>query len=236
MAFRPTALQIIGKLLKAIIYSMIAAMCGFLVWRVFFSTIPPRSMTRLSVNETLAEAYGTYGDSLEMFRQKQTNITRADRNYGYFTIVDYVIIPDAKQVQVLLRYNKSMAQHVYEDFGLEQIPDIKSQLFDLTIVRTDDLTPVDLTDNEDSDYLSETRYKASSSAIDTTLLYVYCRVVFENVEADGAVGLFLDIYYNAFTDYEATSYGTLCLYDSTAENVPVKLSSADRAALRKAAE
>jgi hypothetical protein len=61
MAYRPTALTIIGRLIKALIYSFIALLVGFIVWRVYFSTIPPKGITRLSVNDALAGAFEKRG-------------------------------------------------------------------------------------------------------------------------------------------------------------------------------
>lgn len=231
MAYRPTALQITGRLIKTLLYLFIALLVAFIIWRVYFSTIPPKGITRLSVNNALTNAYEKSGDDLKMFSQKQIDTIEINERNGSFTIVDYVIIPEAGQVQVLLRYNKSMAKHLYNDFGLETIPDSTSDLFDFSLVKTIDMTPGDDTDNNDAEFLEKVRYTSSAVTSDTTSIYNYCRVVFDDVSVSDAVGLFFDIYYIGKTDYDTTAYGTLCLFSETYENVPVPLASADKKAL-----
>ncbi len=234
MAKRPSALQIIGRIIKTMIYSVIAMMCGFLLWRIFFSTMLPREMRQLLPNQTLAAAYAEHGDSLVLFTQNQNQTTSTDENYGYFSVVDCVIIPEAHQVQLVLRYNNSTLKNLTEDFGLSSLPDRKGDYFDLTLIKTTDLTPDDTTDNLDPDFLEKTRYTPSQVTRANTLLYSYRRVVFDNVDVGDAVGLFFDIYYNEKIDYYQRSYGTLCLYDGTAANIPVALSPSEKSALRAA--
>jgi hypothetical protein len=223
-----------GRLIKALIYSFIALLVGFIVWRVYFSTIPPKGITRLSVNDALAGAFEKRGGDLELFRQEQPGTTQTKENYGYFTVVDYVIIPEAGQVQVLIRYNKSMPRHVYEDFELDRIPEATPELFDFTLVKTVDLTPDDKKDNNDPDFLDEVRLTPTTIISDTTILYNYRRVVFDDVYTVDAVGLFLDIYYVGRADYDTSPYGIICLYSETSENIPVPLDTADKKALEAA--
>ncbi len=231
MAYRPTSLQIIGRLIKTLLYSLIGLLVAFIFWRVYFSTIPPKGISQLSVNDALANAYEKSGGDLEMFSQNQIDTIEINEENGSFTVVDYVIIPEAGQVQVLLRYNKSMAKHLYNDFDLDAIPESTSDLLDFTLVKTTDLTPGDDSDNNDADFLDKVRYTSSAVTSDTTSIYNYRRVVFDDVSVSDAVGLFFDIYYIGKTDYDTTAYGTFCLFSETYENVPVPLSSADKKAL-----
>ena len=97
MATKPTPLKIVGGIIKALFYTLIAAMAALLIWRVYFSTNVPKSIDRVIVTDALAEAYAEQGENLEIFTQSQASITRAEENYGYFSVVDFIIIPEAKE-------------------------------------------------------------------------------------------------------------------------------------------
>lgn len=215
MAYRPSAGKIIGNIIKAFLYSIIALIVIFFVWRIWFSTNIPSNVEQLVVTDSLTEAYNKSGGELYGFDQDQYTITRADENYGYFSIEDYVIIPEARQVQIIFRYNNNTIKKIAEKYGLGEITDRETQLFEVTLVKTEDMTPDISTDNYDESKLIKTRYHASEVVEAHTLLYNYYRIVFEDVDIDEETfGLFADIYYvGAVNNYEQTADGTLCLYD-----------------------
>ena len=86
--------KIIKKVVVGIFSLAVFAVITFLLWRVF-SSGDPRSMKVIHVNDDLYEAYDADGEDLYMFKQEQRSITSGDSNYGYFSITDYKIIPDA---------------------------------------------------------------------------------------------------------------------------------------------
>lgn len=228
MAYKPGPLKIIGWIIKAILYMIIVFVFSLLIWRIWFSTRIPDKITDFTVTDSLKTAFAEAGNSAEglgMFNQSQASITRGEKNAGYFSVEDYVIIPGADQVQLIFRYNNSTLEHLAEDFGLDGVPDRTLELFDLTLVKTTDLTPDDKSDNTNRDSLRETRYTASYTVSDTTLLYNYRRVVFEGVTLEeDDIGLFFDIYYAKKIDYSSLPYGALCLYDREMENEPYEIS------------
>ena len=156
-----------------------------------------------------------YGGELYGFDQDQYTITRAKDNYGYFSIEDFVIIPEARQVQIIFRYNNNTIKKIAEKYNLGEITDRTQELFEVTLVKTEDMTPDISTDNYDESKLIKTRYHASQVIEAQTMLYNYRRIVFENVDIDeNTFGLFADIYYvGAINNYEQKAEGTLCLYD-----------------------
>ncbi len=238
MAYRPGPLRIIGWIIKGIFGLLIAFIIGLLLWRMFISTKVPEKISAFIVTQPLKDAVSASEEGvegLEMYDQDQASITRGETNAGYFSVVDYVIIPEAHQVQLILRYNNSTLEHVATDFKLSEAPSRDSDVFDITLVKTTDLTPDNEDDNIDKSNLSETRYYPAEVVSDTTLLYNYRRVVFEGVdiEADD-VGLFVDLYYIERLDYSALPYGALCLYDRQMERIPYNLSSANRRLLESA--
>lgn len=226
--------RIIGFVLKTLFTLLIAGICGILVWRVFFSTNIPDSVNSLLPNATLHSAYESNGEALTLRYQEQASITRAESNAGYFSVVSCVFIPEANQVQLIFRYNNSTVQHLAEDYGLEQVPSKSEHLFDVSLVRTTDLTPSDRSDNLDSSTLSQQRIFPTQSVRDETLLYTYYRYVFDGVQVEEVTdGIYVDIYYVGDADYTLPAYGTLCIYSYDEDWLTYKPSAADRRAMRQ---
>lgn len=222
----------VGVAFRLIVTLLVFAVVGIVVWRVFFSTKIPKSVRYLQKNEVLSAAYAESGGELTFRRQEQASITRGEKNNGYFSVVDCVFIPEAAQVQIVFRYNNSTIRHLAADYELERIPDKADELFDVTLVRTTDLTPGDQSDNGDQSTLKTERIHATSAIRAETSLYTFYRLVFDGVEiAVDTDGIFADVYYLGALDYDATPYGTLCLYASGDKWLDRPLSSGDRAAL-----
>lgn len=229
---RPRAPRLFKGILKGLFVLLIMTINALILWRIF-SSGDPASMKKLTVNDSLTQAYAEHGDALVLRHQNQATVTRAENNYGYFSVTRCVFIPEAKQVQLVFRYNNSTLNHLKEDYGLEGTIDRDDTFYDLTLVRTTDLTPDDSDDNLDPEKLSETRFHPSSVTRDSTLLYTYFRYTFEGVElSENDLGVFADVYYLGDLDYGKAPYGALCLYDSEMEWIPDSLTSADRKALK----
>lgn len=217
--------KIIKYTLKTLFWLFIVAVNAIILWRVFFSG-DPSGIKELTVNEKLADAYEENGE-LTLVRQKQRTIT----SNGLFSVTDAVFIPEAKQVQIVVRYNNSTLRRLKEDFSLDKIPDRENDVFDVTIVKTIDLTPENKEDNDDENALREERFKPSEVRKEYKKLYSYRRFVFDDVTYDDAVGMFVDIYYDGACDYDETPYGALCIYDAEADVTESTLGKSDRRAL-----
>ncbi|MBO5939390.1 MAG: hypothetical protein J6Q82_07875 [Clostridia bacterium] len=202
-------------------------------------------MEGLTLNDKVVVAYEEEGDKLSMFNQNLDMITRAKHNYGYFAVTDSVFIPSANQIQITFRYNNSTIEHLAEDKGLSEVPSRESELFDVTLLLATDLTPDNTEDNlgNDPESVKLTRVHASSVTSETQNLYNYRRLIFdldeigvsmeELLERGELLAVYTDIYYIEEVNYDETTYGTLCIYDHLAKCYDVKLSGADRRAIRK---
>jgi hypothetical protein len=194
----------------------------------------PEQVKYLMGNEALYEAYKKHGDDLVLQYQNQDTITLAPHNRGYFSVTQYVFIPEAKQVQLVFRYNNSTIKHLAEDKGLAAVPDKSEELFDVTLVTTTDLTPDNREDNANTDVLEMKRYTPSAATRAETSLYTYYRFVFDNIEiTPEMLYVFADVYYEGDLNYEEPAYGTLCLYDDESPWVTYKLSRTERKMLSK---
>ncbi len=213
--------------LKVLFYLFVIIVNAIMLWRVFFSGDPAK-IKRLTVNDDLRTAYED--GELLLETQEQRTLT----SNGLFAVRECVFIPEANQIQIVVRYNNSTLRQLAQDYGLESVPEKTEELFDVSIVKTIDKTPLDITDNTDPEMLEEERYHPSGKPDEAyKRLYSYRRYVFENVTYDEAVGMFVDIYYKGDADYDETPYGALCIYEEGAPMEEVKLSRADKKELKK---
>ncbi|MBQ8341242.1 MAG: hypothetical protein IJY22_02555 [Clostridia bacterium] len=209
------ALWITLWVLRGLGVAVVFSVCALVIWRSFISNIPPSAMDELQPNRPLAEAFDTHGEALVTFYQEEGTMTRGEHNYGYFGVTRAVFVPEAGQLQVVVRYNNSTLTAIQNDKGLEQKPPKGEKILDVTLLKVVDLTPEDTSDNLDgSPNLGKVRLQPTGEPlIETTLLYTYCLYTFDGVTLDdGTIAAFADIYYLGDVDYNAEPYGTLRVY------------------------
>ena len=211
---RSRAPRIIGRILKLLGVLLVLFVTCLMGWRVCASE-DYEITNGLSANESLRAAYAEHGEDLILQYQKQPSITRDENSYGYFSVVECVFIPQANQVQLVVRYNNSTLKHLKEDYGLTEIPDRTADHYDVTLT---------LTSNGDDGQLTKQRIHATGEPIrENTLLYTYRRYTFDNVMlTNDTIGVFVDLYYNQDIRYEEESYGRLLIYDQTSPWITYK--------------
>ncbi len=225
---RLTPWRIIKWVTRVLFLTLVACIVIFLGWRAVSHNTDPEEMTALVADEALTKAYATYGKELELYTQEQGTYTRAERNNGYFFIRQAVVIPQAEQIQILFRYNNSTIKALTEDYGLAQMPDRSEHLYDLSIAVKKDLTPDIYDDFDEEGCYTIERYHPSQEISGTRNLYNYRKAVFNDIVIDETtLGVFVDIYYVGDIDYSQPAYGTLCIWDFTSEDLPVRLTQKD---------
>ena len=236
-------LRIVKTILRYTISTLGFAICGILIWRVFWSG-DPKEVSTLLVNDRTAAAYAAHGDNWTAYNQSQQSLTRAEyegeagvdhkflnkNNYGYFGVTQSVIIEEAKQVQLTFRYNNSTVKYLKNDYSLSEMPSLDDHLYDVTL-----LLAVDLTPDDDSDNLEDVLNPESVALIrvqpdkDMTIrtrknLYNYYRLVFdlpEDIATAHILAIYVDVYYvgdivyleEDFDVYKDEPYGSLCIYE-----------------------
>lgn len=238
------AIKRFGAVIKFLFVCLILTVFIFMVWRIS-STGTPKELKALVPNDSLREAYSQSGGDLYIFEQKYDEITRADRNSGYFAVPEAVFIPEANQAQIIFRYNNSTIRALAADYGLDTVPDREEELYDVSLVFYIDLTPEDTSDNDDVDSagLKKVRVLPSEQKSERTSIYNFYRYTFDfdNAEEeinmqelmdDGTlIAIHAEFYYKGDLDYGKTPYGALSLYYHQRSNYDVKLSSKDKKAL-----
>ena len=233
---------------KFLVLVVVLLVVGIFLWRFNVSRVPSE-LIPLSPNDALSEAYAEKGDSLALLVQEQNTTTRAEKNYGYFTVCDAVFVPEIDQLQVLIRYNDSTLEATEKDYGLAQgTLDPERDWYDVTLLVMNDKTPENAEDNLLKD-LGEHRDAIGFSRIQPTEvshsmhsgLHSYRRLIFDGVDVtDAAVlAVFLDFYFKEdvpyaeqdFDVYTEEAYGALCLYAYTEETATRELTKKDIAAI-----
>ncbi len=223
------ALRITGTVFKVLCGIIIVGVTGILLLRMFTSG-DPRSMKTIIPNQNLKQAYDEYGEELDIFYQKQDNITRAKHNKGYFSVTRAHFITEAEQLQLVFRYNQSTLKKVAADKELAEIPSRDEDLFDVSVVVAYDLTPEDTSDNlrNDPEGVRLERYFPSTSVKDQKNLYNYTKYVFDGIVVDDSVlAVYVDIYYKEGLNYSQEPYGTLCVYDYISRKLEYSLTKDD---------
>ncbi len=236
------------KIIIAVVSLFVAAIIALLGWRVLFSDSIPKDMLTLTPTDALCEAYSRSGEDLYMFKQKQINITRGEKNNGYFSISDYVIIPDANEIQVLFRYNTSTLKRTAEDYSLDAIPSRDEiEVYKVSVLLAIDITPENKDDNlgNNSESVKFVRCNGEVVSADKKNMYNYRRIVFtlDDAEADIKkliddkllLAVYADISYVGNQNVDNPD-GTLCLYDHLSADVRVELEKNDVKALQSKAK
>ncbi len=233
--------KIIKRVVIALFSILVAGVICLIAWRIL-SSGDPKSMKGVWVNDAVAEVYAQRGESMELFRQEQRSVTSAKNNYGYFSVTSNVIIPEANQIQTVIRYNTSTLKYTAEDFELEEIPSRYDDVYDVTLLLAIDLTPDVEEDNlgNDEESVRFVRVKGEQVKSDTKNMYNYRRMVFdvgaaeidlkELIDSGLLLAVYIDFCYNGQINYDEP-YGTLCLYDFASANKPVELTRSDIKAL-----
>ncbi len=220
--------DVIKAFFRFLVVVVIGAVFAVLLWRIITSTVP-KELREISPNDILNAAYEEKGEALLLYEQEQNSITRGENNYGYFTSCGALFIPEAKQVQLLIRYNDSTLKGTKKDYALAHELDPEEDWYDVTLVLATDLTPENSEDNitEKTDPASVRLDRVKPTYVSERVhkgLYSYRRLVFDNVEmTDELLAIFADFYFVEdikyedadFDIYTVEPYGALCLYAYT---------------------
>ncbi len=238
------ALRIIKGIFALLFSLLVIFIVGFFIWRIATSNTP-KSMENIYPTDKLCELYDSQGEDMRVFRQEQRTITSGEQNSGYFAITDYMIIPDANQIQIVFRYNNSTLRYTAEDYGLDSVPSREDDCYDVTLLASVDLTPENKDDNlgNDEESVRFVRCHGTLVGSEQKNLYNFRRYIFDFDSAeldldslldDGLLlAIYADIYYTGDIDYAKQPYGSLCLYDYISPDIAVELDKKDFEALEK---
>jgi hypothetical protein len=239
---------IIKGFFKLMLLTVILLVVGIFLWR-FATSAPPDELMVISPNERLAEAYAD--GELKLVTQEQNTITRTEANYGYFSVADVVFIPEAEQLQILVKYNDSTLKALKTDYpddfahlGKKEYPDSSADWYDVSVVLARDITPDNKEDNLGSDKGAVELVRIKPTEVTESVhvgRYSYRRMVFDGVSLDSlTLAVYADFFYvgdlayerEGFDIYTDRAYGTLCLYAYADKTLDVELSESDIEAIK----
>jgi hypothetical protein len=226
---------LLGKILGWIGRILVFGIIALVLWRVLFSGHIPAKMKTLIVNENTYATYLDEGNKLTMYTQPQEQVIMEGDSAGYFWVCRAVFIPEADQVQILVRYNNSTLTRLAEDFELDRTLERSEDILDVTLVITVDSDPT----NDTTTDRQKVRIQPSGEPIrDTTMMYNYRLLVFDGVTFDPAstINLSIEFYLEGFVDYDAHPLGSLVIYEPQYGTEPYALTLRDKRAIKQYAK
>ena len=210
----------------------------------------PDEFRNIYVNDALADVYASENGDEKFIYQALTKYNTDKDTYGFFSTANVLLVPEAGQVQIIIKYNVSTLESVAEKYNLSVAIDRnRTDTFEYSLVVKSALEPIVERSEEDSetvDYNDESNYKLERIyPVKTEFLtagrYNYVRCVFEGVDINDVttLGVFCDINYKDDIKYEQTdddgkplgSYASVCVYNYSFKDKIYKLTDADIEAL-----
>ena len=228
MARTRTAKRMTRKILRSIFVLFVALVNGILLFRVFTAG-DPASMKTLGVDADTVAAYEralAEGRELEVYYQYYDEmaapVTGTERHV-YFTLTRTRFLPDAEQVQIVLRYNNAMLENLAADYDLPAIPARDEQVFRIALA-------VHYADGRE--VLCR---EADEVRSETKLNYNYRQCFFNDLTIDESVGeVRVLIFYGTDSDTEEAAYCSFLIYDKESHNLAYELTRQDERALKSA--
>ena len=156
--------------------------------RLFTFNHYPKTMRTLYFNDTLTEYYGAMDGNIEVLTQ-ELRAPYDDANHSNFFVGKLMLIPEIDQIQMCLRFNKSLGQALLENYGIENFDPNNEMQFTFRLWRDgDDTNP----DGYEIGVLTVAEWESYA-------MYRYCKLVFDDVDLgldseDGVEWIRLEIF------------------------------------------
>lgn len=211
-----------GKIAKITFKTVILAISffiyAFFVFRLCSTQDAPESVSAIVWNDTARAAYLAAPGEFQILSQEPSSIITED---GRFWISNVVYLPQAKQLQLTIKYNDSTLKYLRE--ALAKQASTTQEDGTMQTVSVDDITLPD----EPFDYSildnSGVRYNEHSSSADREQNYNYRRLVFENITIPEHAAYYIDMYYVGAIDYSAVPYGSLLAWNTSMDTEELKV-------------
>ena len=155
--------------LKALVLTLCLLVVGVIAFRLILFNYYPREMKNVYFNDELTELYTANNGDIHAL----TPSLRApydDPDFASFFADHLIIIKDAEQLQITLRYNSSVFDSIEEAYGV-RLDENGEDLFSFALERV----PFD--ENAEVTPVGELVYSAKDSA----MMYTYYKLVFDGV-------------------------------------------------------
>lgn len=160
-----------SRIIKIAIALLCIFVVGFMAFRIFLFNYYPPEMKNIYFNDTLTAFYNERGGDIGAQTQS-IRFPYDDENEGRFFSDHLIVIRKAGQLQITLRYNRSLIDKLESEYGVELEGD---DIFTFVLAR-------DPRDNADTDVESEVVGTLTVNETDTLLLYNYHKLVFDGID------------------------------------------------------
>jgi len=178
---------------KTVILAISFFIYAFFIFRLCSTQEAPESVSSVVWNDTTRAAYAAAPDEFQILSQEPSTFITEN---GRFWISDVVYLPQAKQLQLTIKYNDSTLKY------------LKQALGDDSLVLPDEPFDYSVLDN------SGNRYHTHSSFSEKEQNYNYRRLVFEDIVIPENTVFYVDMYYVGSINYEAIPYGSLQVWNT----------------------
>ena len=165
------------KLLKIGILALCAAVVGLILFRVILFNYYPKSIKDIYFNDSLTAYYESAGEDFSA-KSQSLRAPYDDPDFASFFCDNLIVIEDAGQLQVSVRYNSSIFDSIKTKYGVELDPKA-ADLFSFELERVPG-------GNEQPYVIGELDYSHSESL----MMYTYYKLVFDGIDSaelgDGA--------------------------------------------------
>ena len=203
---------------KTVILAISFFIYAFFIFRLCSTQEAPESVSSVVWNDTTRAAYAAAPDEFQILSQEPSTFITEN---GRFWISDVVYLPQAKQLQMTIKYNDSTLKYLKE--ALAKQASTTQDDGTVQTVSVDDITLPD----EPFDYSildnSGNRYHVYSSTADHKQNYNYRRLVFEDIVIPEHAAFYIDMYYVGAIDYSAIPYGSLMAWNTSMDTEELKV-------------
>lgn len=193
---------------KTLLWIFLFAFIALIFVRIFISDFYPSEMKQFTFTEKMKTAYSIEVDSFTVYTQELMAPYDDPRN-GNFFASEMRCVPAHGELQASLRYNDSTLPRIEAFYGKELPAGDALALFDFSLLVSYE------TENEDGEYR---RYIMNTDEAFTAeaFMYNYVKLIFEDVDFDGAIWMRVDIYLRGTEDgyTKENCFGSIVLYES----------------------
>lgn len=157
----PKKRGVLGWIMWILLIIAIAGVCAMVLFRILSQKYYPAEMKGLAFNAALSEHYEEKDGNMKVYTQK-IRAPYDDPDEGNFFSSHLYLIPEAKQLQVTLRYNDGRFAALQEKYGSDALPNDGALIFRL----------------QSSD---GTTYELANEAREEALMYTYRKLTFDGV-------------------------------------------------------
>ena len=169
----------LGKIIKYIFYAFMACFVIALAFRLYTHSYYPSEMKKIYFNDVLTEHYFATDDFKAYTQELSYHYDDPDYKDNYFFAEHLIYIPEAKQLQVCLRYNNSALDKIAEKYKLEEIPEASPDLFSFSLSTICE----EIDENGNKEEITR-RYDCSYVYAEEKFMYNYMKLIFDGVEFD----------------------------------------------------